>query len=199
MTLVKYQKRHTTIMSLRYKSFVEDVWSKFPELKKVKLTDITNYNYFWTLKQHIDVGYINFETERKHLYRLSVLLENYAVRNNAPLLATFETEKRYKYVEDRYNEFLGKIPKAWIIGDFKNPFLAPRPPQSTEVISCDGTNIENMWIVLTNRSTGPFGLVAENIGDGKFRGFFSISPPIIGNVIDNISEQLRTDIDFSKY
>ena len=99
-------------MSLRYKSFVEDVWSNFPGLKQVKNTDITNYNYFWTLKQHIDVGYLNFLAGRKYLYRLSVLLENYAVRNQVPLLATFETEKRYKYVEDRYTELLEKIPKA---------------------------------------------------------------------------------------
>lgn len=185
-------------MSLKYKSFVENIWANFPELKKAKLTDITDYNYFWTLQQHIDVGYINFKTERKYLYRLSVLLENYAVRNKSPLLATFETEKRYMYVEERYREFLQKIPKAWIIGDFKNSFLAPNPPPSAEVISCDGTNIENMWIVLTNRSTGPFGLVAENIGGGQFRGFFSIAPPVIGNVIDSISRQLKINIDFSK-
>ncbi len=186
-------------MSLQYKSFLEGVWSEFPELAKFKLTDISNYNYFWTLKQHIDVGYINFKIERNYLYRLSVLIENYASRNKVPLLATFETEKRYKYVEDRYNELLQKIPKAWIIGDFKNTFLAPNPPQSATVISCDGTNIANMWIVLTKRSTGPFGLVAENIGGGKFRGFFSISPPVIGKVIDSISEQLKTNVDFSEY
>ena len=186
-------------MSLSYKSFVENIWDSFPELKKVKNTDITNYNYFWTLKQHVDVGYINFKTERKYLYRLSVLLENYAIRNKAPLLATFETDKRYKYVEDRYYEFLQKIPKAWIIGDFKNPFLAPNPPQSAEVISCDGTNISNMWIVLTKRYTGPFGLIAEDVGGGIFRGFFSISPSVIGKVVDSISEQLKIKIDFSNY
>ena len=186
-------------MSSIYKSFVENIWNDFPELKKVKVTDITNYNYFWTLQQHVDAGYINFKAGRKYLYRLSVLLENYALRNKAPLLATFETDKRYKYVEDRYNEFLHKIPKAWIIGDFKNPYLAPSPPESAEVISCDGTNISNMWIVLTKRSTGPFGLVAENVGNGDFRGFFSISPPVISKVIESISEQLKINVDFSKY
>ena len=185
-------------MSLRYKSFVEDVWSNFPGLKQVKNTDITNYNYFWTLKQHIDVGYLNFLAGRKYLYRLSVLLENYAVRKQVPLLATFETEKRYKYVEGRYREMLDKIPKAWVIGDFKNSFLAPHPPDSAEVISCDGTNIANMWIVVTKGDVGPFGLVAENVGNGQFRGFFSISPTVIGKVIKSISEQLKVSIDFSK-
>lgn len=186
-------------MSLRYKSFVEEVWSNYPSLRDVKNTDITNYNYFWTLKQHIDAGYLNFEASRKHLYRLSVLIENYAVRHNAPLLATFETEKRYKYVGDRYRELLQKIPKAWIIGDFKNSYLAPNPPPSAEVISCDGTNIANMWIVLTRGEKGPFGLVAENIGDGMFRGFFAISPTVIGTVVQSISEQLKTPIDLSKH
>ena len=94
---------------------------------------------------------------------------------------------------------LDQLPKAWIIGDFKNSYLAPNPPPAAEVISCDGTNIANMWIVLTKGETGPFGLVAENIGDGMFRGFFSISPTVIGTVVQNISEQLKTPIDFSKY
>ena len=186
-------------MSLRYKSFVEDVWSNHPGLRDLKATDITNYNYFWTLQQHIDAGYLNFEAGRKHLYRLSVLIENYAVRHNTPLLATFETEKRYKYVGDRYRELLDQLPKAWIIGDFKNSYLAPNPPPTAEVISCDGTNIANMWIVLARGENGPFGLVAENIGEGMFRGFFSISPTVIGTVVQNISEQLKTPIDFSKY
>lgn len=185
-------------MSTKYKSFVEDIWDDFPGLKEREVTDITNTNRLWKLQDYIDAGYLNFKTGRKFLYRLSVLIENYAVRNNAPLLATFETEKRYKYVGDRYSELLEKIPKAWIIGDFNNPFLAPQPPQNVEVISCDGTNISNMWIVVTKKDTGPFGLVAEEIGDGEFRGFFSISPMVIGNAIKSISEQLKVSIDFSK-
>ena len=55
-----------------------------------------------------------------------------------------------------------------------------------------------MWIVVTKRDTGPFGLIAEEIGDGQFRGFFSISPMVIGNAIKSISEQLKVSIDFSK-
>jgi hypothetical protein len=126
------------------------------------------------------------------------LLENYAVKHNAPLLATFEVEKRYRYVEDRYVEILKKVPKAWIIGDFKNSLLAPQPPKTTEVVSCDGTNIADMWIVVTNGPEGPFGLIAEDIGDRMYRGFFSISPKVIGKAIETINKALIIDIDMSK-
>jgi len=177
---------------------VEEIWNNFPNLKEKEMTNITNYNYFWTLQQHVDKGYLNFETGRKYLYRLSVLLENYAVKNSTPLLATFETEKRYKYVEERYQEILEKIPKAWIIGDFKNAFLAPNPPPSAEVISCDGTNIANMWIVLVKGPIGPFGLVAESLGEDLYRGFFSNGTTVMNKVVERISDALKIKIDFSK-
>ena len=66
------------------------------------------------------------------------------------------------------------------------------------MISCDGTNISDMWIVITEGEKGPFGLVAENIGDDTYRGFFSISPTIIREVIESISRTLKISIDFSK-
>ncbi len=100
------------------------------------------------------------------------MLEKYAMKNGTPLLATFESESLYKYVEDRYIEMLKAIPKAWIIGNFNNPFLAQSLPETTEVLSCVGTNISDMWMVITRGQHGAFGLVAEDIGDGKFRGFF---------------------------
>ncbi|NNL59156.1 MAG: hypothetical protein HKP31_06825, partial [Nitrosopumilus sp.] len=170
-------------MAQEYDSFMDDIWSQFPALKETKITDITDHNLLWTLTEYIKAGYVNFKTGRKELYRLSILLENYAVKNNVPLFATFETSKRYKYVEDRYTEILSKIPKAWVIGDFNNPSLAPQPPGSTEVVSCDGTNVSDMWIVVTRGPDGPFGLVAENMGDGQYRGFFSYGPLIITKVL----------------
>ena len=184
-------------MSPQYQSFMDDIWSKFPVLYETELTDITDHNLLWTLTDYINAGYVSFKTGRKELLRLSILLENYAAKNNAPLLATFETDKRYKYVEEHYFEILQKIPKAWIIGDFKNENLAPQPPNSAKVISCDGTNIADMWIVITKGEKGPFGLVAESIGDGLYRGFFSISPTVIGAALENISRSLKVPIDFS--
>ena len=185
-------------MQYRYQSFMDEVWSQFSGLSDWELTDLTDHNILWSLDDFIKAGYVNFKTGTKELYRLSVLLENYAVKNNQPLLATFETEKRYKYVEDRYVEILKKVPKAWIIGNFNNPLLAPQPPKTTEVVSCDGTNISSMWIVVTNGPGGPFGLVAEDIGDRLYRGFFSISPVVIGKAIQSINESLRINIDMQK-
>lgn len=177
---------------------MDEIWSQFSGLSDWELTDLTDHNILWSLEDYIKTGYVNFKTGTKEIYRLSILLENYAVKHNEPLLATFETEKRYKYVEDRYVEILKKIPKAWIIGNFNNSLLAPQSPKTTEVVSCDGTNILTMWIVVTNGPEGPFGLVAEDIGDRLYRGFFSISPIVIGRVIQTINESLRSKIDMSK-
>ena len=51
------------------------------------------------------------------------MLEKYAMKNSTPLLATFESESLYKYVEDRYVEVLKNVPKTWIVGNF-NKFLS---------------------------------------------------------------------------
>ena len=67
--------------------------------------------------------------------------------------------------------------------------------QTTEVVSCDGTNISDMWIVVTKGPEGPFGLVAEDIGDRMYRGFFSISPIVIRKAIQTINKALRINID----
>lgn len=182
-------------MSQQYNSFIQEIWSNFTGLADAKLTDLSDHNILWTLTEYIDAGYVNFKEGRKELYRLSILLENYAVKNNAPLLATFETGERYKYVEDRYTEILQKIPKAWVIGNFNNPLLAPQPPASTEVVSCDGTNISDMWIVLTRGPKGPFGLVAEDMGDEQYKGFFSYSPTVISKVIESINQKLKIKIE----
>ena len=127
-----------------YKSFMDEIWSQFPGLSDQKLTDLTDHNILWSLDEYVKAGYVNFKTGTKELYRLSILLENYAVKQHEPLLSTFEVEKRYRYVEDRYVEILKKVPRAWVIGDFKNSLLAPQPPKTTEVVSCDGTNISDM-------------------------------------------------------
>ena len=89
---------------------------------------------------------------------------------------------------------LSKISKAWIIGNFINPELAPHPPQTAEVVSCDGTNISPMWIVATRSEKGPFGLVAEDLGNREYRGFFTSNTNIMKAVIDDINEQLKIKI-----
>ena len=86
---------------MKYKAiFQHSLWGK--------LTDISDYNVLWSLDEYLKAGHVKFNTNRKELYRLSILIENYAARNKEPLLATFETEKRYMYVKDRYVELLEK-------------------------------------------------------------------------------------------
>tara|TARA_B110000438_G_C15444343_1_gene491797 strand:+ start:34 stop:585 length:552 start_codon:yes stop_codon:yes gene_type:complete len=181
-------------MSQHFVSFIDDIWNKFPKFKEIKNTDLTDHNKLWTLEEYRKANYVNFQTGKKELYRLSILIEDFAVKHNTPLLATFETEARYKYVENRYMEILDKISHAWIIGNFNNPELAPHPPSSAEVISCDGTNISPMWIVLTKGENGAFGLVAEDLGDSDYRGFFTSNTSILEKVVDDINEQLKIKI-----
>jgi hypothetical protein len=177
---------------------LDEVLKQFPKLSDVEITDITDHNLLWHLSEYIQAGYVRFETGRKELYRLSILLENYSVKHKVPLLATFETSERYKYVESRYMELVKDIPKVWIIGNFLNPSLAPQPPRNAEVISCDGTNLSEIWMVLTKGENGPFGLIAENMGDGMYRGFFSISPSVIRKAIESTEKSLKIKIDFDK-
>ena len=108
-------------MTEHFVSFIDDIWNKFPTFKDIKNTDLTNHNLLWSLEEYRKANYVNFKTGKKELYRLSILIEDFAVKHNTPLLATFETEARYKYVENRYMEILDKISHAWIIGNFNNP------------------------------------------------------------------------------
>ena len=55
-----------------------------------------------------------------------------------------------------------------------------------------------MWIVVTKGQNGPFGLVVEDLGNDKFRGFFSMDSKIIEKVIKIINDTMRIEINFSK-
>ena len=72
-------------MELQYQSMMDEILNEFPKLKDVEVTDITDHNLLWYLSEYIKAGYVRFETGRKELYRLSILLENYAVKYKVPL------------------------------------------------------------------------------------------------------------------
>ena len=184
-------------MEQKYTSFLENVYYKFPELKKLPPTDTFDF-FSMTLEELTKKGYLNFVSTKKPLKKLSVLIENYAKKNNAPLLATFETEAKFKYAEDRYLKLMKELPKVWVIGDFNNPFLAQDFPKTAQTISCNGTNLTSVWAVITKGPAGPMGLVAEELADGTYRGFFSVAPKIVQESIDQINYILRRDIDIVK-
>ena len=52
-----------------------------------------------------------------------------------------------------------------------------------------------MWIVATRSEKGPFGLVAEDLGNREYRGFFTSNTNIMQAVIDDINEQLKIKIE----
>jgi hypothetical protein len=63
-----------------------------------------------------------------------------------------------------------------------------------ELIYIAKANISPMWIVITKGEKGPFGLVAEDVGDDQYRGFFTSNSDIITSVIEDIQEQLKIKI-----
>lgn len=184
-------------MEQKYASFVENVYDRFPELKKLPPTDTFDF-FKMGLDELTNKGYLNFVSNKKPLKKLSVLIENYAKKNKVPLLATFETAAKFKYAEERYLDLMKEIPKVWVIGDFNNPFLAQEFPDTAQTISCNGTNLNTVWAVITKGPAGPMGLVAEELADGSYRGFFSVAPKIVQESIDQINYILRRDIDVTK-
>jgi len=181
--------------------FLETVMNHYPELQKSPLVDITDKNSFNTLMDHINADYVNYDNvKRTDLYRLSIMIEDHAQRANEPLIAVFETEHLYKYVEKRYLKLLENIPKAWVIGGFDNPFFAPKtPPEKAEVLTCAGTSLQDTWIVISKTGDQLFGLIAEDMGGVEkgdwFKGFFTSKTEVIQKVIDEMNSIMMTDID----
>ncbi|MBT8252058.1 MAG: hypothetical protein KJO99_04420, partial [Nitrosopumilus sp.] len=146
--------------------FLDSIYQEFDVIQKTEQTDITDQNKFATLEDHMKAKLITFDNvKRPDLYRLSKLIEDHAQRAYEPLIATFETEHLYKYVEKHYLELMKNIPMTWVIGGFDNPFFAPQtPPDKAEILTCAGTNLQDMWIVVSKGPDGLFGLVAEDVG-----------------------------------
>ena len=65
----------------------------------------------WNFQDFQDGGYLNFKADRSDLFALSIMIENYASKHTSPLLASFETDKRYEFVKDRYLKLMKKTSK----------------------------------------------------------------------------------------
>ncbi|MDH3312282.1 MAG: hypothetical protein OEM28_03935 [Nitrosopumilus sp.] len=162
-------------MDAPYTDFVGQVWTEFPQLAEWHNLD-KSILPLWNLDKFVEAGYHNFSAERKALFHVSKLIEDYAQKNSQPLLASFEEIKRYKFVEKRYQEMIKTIPKIWVIANFgKTEF---KTPPKIQVLNCGNTNLAKVWTVITRGPYGPFGLIAEEFEDGMFRGFFTLNPNV---------------------
>ena len=176
-------------MESPYGGFVSKVWEEFPQLAEWHNIDETALP-MWKLDQFIEIGYHNFFAERKPLYHLSTLIEDYAQKNTQPLLATFEKIARYKFVEKRYQKMIEQIPKIWVVADYgKTEF---KTPSKIEVLNCQDTELINVWSVITRGPYGPFGLIAEEFEDGKFRGFFTLNQNVCRYALKTMGKILGT-------
>ena len=165
-------------MGLTNDSLIETVFAKFPEKRDVsEQGDEIFVN--WNFQDFQDGGYLNFKADRSDLFALSIMIENYASKHTAPLLASFETDKRYEFVKDRYLKLMKKLPRTWVIGNFNNPHLAQETPDSCVVLSCVGTPLSTVWAVVTRGPDGPiglpyFGMIISKIRSNSFKGIFLV-------------------------
>ena len=174
-------------MTKHYEGFVGSVWNEFPQLAEWH-DDDPKLLQKWSLDKFIEAGYHNFHAERKQLYHISKLIENYARDNGQPLLATFETIARYKFVERRYQKLIDKIPKIWVVADYGKTTLTT--PPKIEIINCKNTPLVDVWSVITRGPYGTFGLIAEEYEDGKFRGFFTLNQNVCQLAVNNMGKIL---------
>lgn len=176
-------------MESPYAGFVGKVWEEFPQLAEWHSLDDSTLP-MWKLDQFVEAGYHNFLAHRKPLYHLSKLIENYAQENKEPLLSTFEKIARYKFVERRYQKMIEQIPKIWIVADYgKTDF---KTPPKIEILNCRNTELANVWSVITRGPYGPFGLIAEEFEDGKFRGFFTLNSNVCRSALKAMGKILST-------
>ena len=85
------------------------------------------------------------------------------------------------------------IPKVWIIADFDKPVIPSKELSSnSEFLSCQNTNLANVWTVITRGPYGPFGLIAEEFENGKFRGFFTLNPNVCRYALKVMGKTLGT-------
>ena len=178
-------------------SFIDKIYSAFPNCRTVQPVEEKVFTH-WNFQDFQNSKYINILADRSDLYALSIMIENYAAKHSRPLVAAFEDEARYKYVEGRYMKLMKSLPKIWIIGNFNNPYLAQTIPTHASVVSCVGTNLKTVWMVVTRDQNGPIGLVADDVGDGKFSGFFSTDNAIVKYALDMAAYELKTEIDIMK-
>ena len=179
-------------MENSYTGFVGNVWEEFPQLAEWHNLN-TSVLPMWKLEQFIEAGYHNFLAERKPLYHLSTLIEKYAQDNHQPLLATFEKIARFGFVKKRYQEMVKNLPKVWIVADFdKKTIPNEELYTNSKFLSCQDTDLANVWTVITRGSYGPFGLIAEEFEEGKFRGFFTLNPNVCRYALKVMGKKLGT-------
>ena len=119
-------------MSSPFTGFVGQVWEEFPQLAEWHNLDNETLP-LWKLDKFIDAGYHNFVANRKPLYHLSKLVEDYAQKNFQPLLATFEEIARYKFVEKRYQKMIENIPNIWIVANYDKTQI--KTPEKIKILN----------------------------------------------------------------
>ncbi|NNL59157.1 MAG: hypothetical protein HKP31_06830 [Nitrosopumilus sp.] len=172
-----------------YAGFVGEVWEEFPQLAEWH-DDDPSMLQMWSMEKFIEAGYHNFHAERKQLYHISKLIEKHAEENSQPMLASFEKIARYKFVEKRYQKLIEKIPKIWVIADYGETKIDA--PPKINIINCKDTHLSDVWSVITRGPYGPFGLIAEEYEDGKFRGFFTLNPNVCRHALAVMGKTLGT-------
>ncbi len=80
------------------------------------------------------------------------------------------------------------IPKIWVVADYGTTKVDT--PPKIDVINCKNTALIDVWSVITRGPYGPFGLIAEEYEDGKFRGFFTLNATVCRHAVDTMGKVL---------
>lgn len=86
-----------------------------------------------------------------------------------------------------------QIPKIWVVADYGKTTI--KTPPKIDVINCKDTPLFDVWSVITRGPYGPFGLIAEEYEDGKFRGFFTLNSNVCRHALKIMSKALGKKFD----
>ena len=116
-----------------------------------------------------------YTTSRKNMLLLSSGIEN-IVRVKPPfnkfvLLSLFQRVSNFNSVKEQYNEMTPLTKKLYLIGG--RGLAAGIKLPNTEIIDSTSSGLEKNWVIIALAQDEGCALIAEELEDGRYRGFFT--------------------------
>ena len=116
-----------------------------------------------------------YTTSRKNMLLLSSGIEN-IVRIKPPfnkfvLLSLFQRVSNFNSVKEQYNEMTPLTKKLYLIGG--RGLAAGIKLPNTEIIDSTSSGLEKNWVIIALAQDEGCALIAEELEDGRYRGFFT--------------------------
>ena len=116
-----------------------------------------------------------YTTSRKNMLLLSSGIEN-IVRVKPPfnkfvLLSLFQRVSNFNSVKEQYYEMAPLTKKLYLIGG--RGLAAGIKLPNTEIIDSTSSGLEKNWVIIALAQDEGCALIAEELEDGRYRGFFT--------------------------